>query len=110
MIAGLMGDICSRQNDIGLTGLVDGVFNAPGLYGESEVISQPFTFANGIQYTPFTLNRIALNYGYMGYGLVQALINLPVEDAFRGGVEIETDELDEDDIKILHRYMEENDD
>jgi phage-related protein (TIGR01555 family) len=46
----------------------------------------------------------------MGYGLVQALINLPVEDAFRGGFEIETDELDEDDIKILHRFMEENDD
>lgn len=100
----------SRQNDIGLSGLVDGVFNSPGQYGHSELISQSYTFSEGIQYTPFTLNRIAINYGYMGYGLVQALINLPVEDAFRGGIEIETDELDEDDLKQLHRFMEENDD
>jgi len=99
-----------KLNDIGLTGLVDGVFNSPGQYGQSEMISQPYTFSEGIQYTPFTLNRIALNYGYMAYGLVQALINLPVEDAFRGGLEIETDELDEDDLKELHRFMEENDD
>jgi phage-related protein (TIGR01555 family) len=97
-------------NDLGLTGLVEGVFNAPGQYGQSEVISQPYTFSEGIQYTPFTLNRIALNYGYMALGLVQALINLPVEDAFRGGVEIETDELDEEDIKLLQKYMEENGD
>lgn len=97
-------------NDLGLTGLVEGVFNAPGQYGQSEVISQPYTFSEGIQYTPFTLNRIALNYGYMAYGLVQSLINLPVEDAFRGGVEIESDELDEDDIKLLQKFMKENGD
>lgn len=96
------------RND--LTGLVDGVFNAPGMYGPSEMISQPYTFAEGVQYTPFTLNRIALSYGYMGYGLVQTLIDIPVEDAFRGGVEIECDELDEDDIKLLYRFMEENGD
>jgi phage-related protein (TIGR01555 family) len=93
-----------------LTSLVESPFNAPGLYGQSETISQPYTFAQGIQYTPMTLNRIALSYGYMGYGLVQTLIDMPVEDAFRGGVEIITDEVDEEELKELYRFMEENKD
>lgn len=93
-----------------LNGLVESAFAAPGLYGQSEVISQPFTFAQGIQYTPMSLNRIALSYGYMGYGLVQTLIDMPVEDAFRGGVEVITDEVDEEELKELYRFMEENKD
>lgn len=97
------------QNSIGLTGLVDGVFNTPGAFGQ-QTIAQPWTFAEGVQYTPMTLNRVALSYGYMGYGLVQTLIDIPVEDAFRGGVDIKCDELDEDDLAILYRFMNENGD
>jgi phage-related protein (TIGR01555 family) len=93
-----------------LTSLVETPFAGSGLYGQSEMISQPYTFAQGVQYTPMTLNRIALSYGYMGYGLVQTLIDMPVEDAFRGGVEIITDEVDEDELKELYRFMEENHD
>jgi phage-related protein (TIGR01555 family) len=96
-------------NSVGMTGLLDGVFNEPGMYNP-QTISQPWTFANGVQYTPFTLNRIALSYGYMGYGLVQTLIDMPVEDAFRGGVQIKTDELDEEDLTLLYRFMSENGD
>jgi len=95
------------KNSMGLSGLVDGVF---GGSAQSEEISAPYTFANGIQYSPLTLNRIALSYGYMGYGLVQTLIDIPVEDAFRGGIEIESDELDADDIKELYRFRNENND
>lgn len=95
-----------RLND--LTGLVEGVFSGPFGAPVSQPIAEPFTFAEGIQYTPLTLNRIALSYGYMGYGLVQTVIDMPVEDAFRGGIEIETDELDPEEIEELHRYMEEN--
>jgi len=97
-----------KLND--LTSLVEGTFNAPGMYGRSETISQPYTFGEGIQYTPFSLNRVALNYGYMGYGLVQTLVDLPVEDAFRGGYDIITSELDTEDIKLLKRFMLENGD
>jgi len=101
-----------RQNDLpGLCeNLVGNVFNQPGMYGHAEMISAPFTFAMGVQYTPLTLDRIALTYGYAGYGLVQTLIDIPVEDAFRGGIEIETDELDEKELKLLHRCMKDNDD
>ncbi len=71
----------------------------------SEVIAQPGTFIHGAAYTPFTLNRIALSYGYMSYGLVQTAIDAPVDDAFRGGIEIECAELDEDQLAELHRKM-----
>lgn len=97
-----------RTND--LSGLVDGMFNAPGMYGATPTIAQPYTFAEGVQYTPMTLNRIALSYGYMGYGLVQTLIDMPVEDAFRGGIEIESDELEEEDMEKLHHYLDHNGD
>lgn len=71
----------------------------------SQSIAMPWTFSEGAAYTPFTLNRIALSYGYMSYGLVQTAIDAPVDDAFRGGIEIETDELDEDQLRELHRKM-----
>ncbi len=71
----------------------------------SQVIAQPWTFIDGAAYTPFTLNRIALSYGYMSYGLVQTAIDAPVDDAFRGGIEIECAELDEEEIAALHRKM-----
>lgn len=77
---------------------------------QSQTIAQPWTFAMGASYSPFTLNRIALNYGYMSYGLVQDVIDMPVDDAFRGGLEIESDELDPDDIKELLKRMEEEGD
>ncbi len=86
--------------------VVDGI---QGPY-RSQTIAQPWTFVEGAAYTPFTLNRIALSYGYMSYGLVQTVVDQPVEDAFRGGLEIESKELDEDDLAELHRVMEEESD
>lgn len=97
-----------RQND--LTGLVEGIFSQPGMYGHTETIATPYTFAMGVQYTPLSLDRIALTYGYAGYGLVQTLIDIPVEDALRGGVEIETDELDVEELELLHTFRDENED
>jgi phage-related protein (TIGR01555 family) len=76
----------------------------------SETIAQPWTFAEGSAYTPFTLNRIALSYGYMTYGLVQAVIDMVVEDAFRGGLDITIPEMDTEDVKKLHEEMELNGD
>ena len=73
----------------------------------SQTIAQPFTFSEGMAYTPFTLNRIALSYGYMSYGLVQTVVDQPVEDAFRGGLDVHSPELDEEDLKKFHAAMEE---
>lgn len=53
------------------------------------------------QFNPVTLNRMLLSYSYMTFGIIQTFIDQPVEDAFRGGVEIDTDELNEDDLDLL---------
>lgn len=84
--------------------------NGAGSPFASQAIAQPWTFAEGAAYVPFTLNRIALNYGYMTYGLVQDVIDMVVDDAFRGGLKITSPELDEDDLRELAKAMEENGD
>lgn len=91
-------------------GLLDGVFGLGGPFGQTPTIASQLPIGNGVQYNPLTLNRILLSYAYMGYGLVQTVIDMPVEDGFRGGVDIETDELDEEEHQTLARYMEENGD
>lgn len=59
------------------------------------------------RYSPLTIQRVVLNYLYMEHGLIQSLIDQPVSDALRGGLEITSNELDADDIKELHDYIEE---
>lgn len=86
----------------GLADLVDGVSLGP--YG-SQTIAQPFTLAESNAYTPLTLNRILLSYSFMTQGLIQTVIKQPVEDAFRGGIEIKSPELSEEEIALLMRTL-----
>lgn len=76
--------------------------------GGSQQIAQPQTWIEGMAASPFTLQMMALNWGYMSYGLAQTLIDQPVDDAFKGGLIIKIPELDDDDIKLLHRVMKKN--
>lgn len=43
---------------------------------------------------------------YVEHGIVQTLVDQPVDDAFRSGFQIETGELDSDDIKKLQVFLE----
>jgi len=74
-------------------------------YVTPQQIAQPFTFIEGSAYSPFSLNRIALSYGYMTYGLVQTLIDAPVDDAFKGGIQIDSNELAPEDLMELYEAM-----
>lgn len=47
---------------------------------------------------------------YCEIGLVKTICQVVVDDALRGGFEITTKELDDDDIQALLNYMEENED
>jgi len=69
--------------------------------GVQSTLSSPYPLALNNSYSPITLNRILLSYSYMTQGLVQTVIGQPVEDAFRGGFQIKTTELDEGDLKRL---------
>ena len=92
----------ARFND--LTNLVDGMVSGLPPY-QGQTISQPYTLAASNSYTPLTLNRILLSYSFMTQGLIQTVIKQPVEDAFRGGFEIKSTELSDDEIATLLNTM-----
>ena len=50
--------------------------------------------------------RQLLSQIYVEHGLVQTVIDVPVNDALRGGVEIKSKELDDDNIALLQNKME----
>ena len=69
-------------------------------------LSSADTMAFNKRYAAITLNRALLSSTYMEEGIIQVLIDQPVDDAFRGGLNIQCDELDEEDMKILHQEIE----
>ena len=66
------------------------------------------TIAYSNNYALMTLNRIILTYLYTGNGIFQTAIQLPVQDAISKGVEIESDELDNEDIDEVLDFWEEH--
>jgi len=69
-------------------------------------INKPETIQLNLRRYPFTFDRPTLTYLYVEYGIIRTAIDLPIDDALRGGVDFESDELSPDDIKKLTHYME----
>lgn len=57
-------------------------------------------------YAPLTINYNMLMYMYKTHGIIQTAIDMPVLDALRGGLELHSDELDQDDLKQLEDALE----
>lgn len=53
-------------------------------------------------------NRQLLSEMYVEHGLVQTLIDQPVDDAFRAGFDIKSSQLDADDVEAIFQYAESN--
>lgn len=80
-----------------------------GANSSASPMSQPWTLSDTNNYVPLTLNRILLTFSYMTHGVFQTAIDQPVLDAFRGGLIIDSPELDaEKDIPLLQQYMIDN--
>jgi len=71
-------------------------------------LSKANTTAWNNRWSAITLNRSLVSELYQEHGIIQVLIDLPVDDAFRGGIVIHCDELDVDDLKRLYQYIDEN--
>jgi phage-related protein (TIGR01555 family) len=54
-------------------------------------------------------NRNALNYLYVNNDIIQNLIDMPVDDAFRGGVNFTSNQIDNQTIKDIESFWEDND-
>jgi len=68
-------------------------------------ISQTDTIEQEIRGNLITNQRHLLSQVYVEIGLVKTMVDVPVEDALRGHITINTSELDSDDIKKLHTKM-----
>jgi len=71
------------------------------IYQSSKIDS--FFFNN--RYNLITQNQSLLAHTYAEHGLIQALIDLPVDDAYRGGVEFTSEQLDIEDINKMKKYL-----
>lgn len=71
-------------------------------------ISQTTTMSANTRFYALTMNRAELSQMYLEHGIVQTLINQPIEDAFRGGIDIICPELSADDIEDLQNYIARN--
>jgi len=63
-------------------------------------------FASNL-YAPVTLNYTLLTYLYKSHGIIQTLVDEPVMDGFRDGLELTSDELDAADLGELEDFIEE---
>lgn len=59
-------------------------------------------------YAPLSLNWTLLMYMYKTHGIIQTAIDEPVLDAFRGGIELTSKELDPDDLAELQTAIEDS--
>lgn len=76
----------------------------------TEQISNVNTIFKNLRWYLISNLRQVLSEVYVEIGLVQVIVDLPVDDALRGGVEIHSKQLDEDQIKELQVSMDRDDD
>lgn len=93
-----------QRIDNSLTELAAGVRLSAMLTGGS-TLSSYGTIGRSNNYSLITLNRIILTYLFTGNGIFQTAIQLPVEDAIRNGVNIDSAEMDANDIDQLMEWF-----
>ncbi len=72
-------------------------------------LSQTATLMKNNRHHFISNDRTTLTNAYTTHGIIQTLIDQPIDDAFRGGIDVKSDELDADNIKELQNWVTEND-
>lgn len=99
--------IANNLSELG--GLGSNNFTPFGLGANSQfgqvTLSQIDTMAKNLRYYFVSKFYQILSRAYVEFGLVRTIVDVPVEDGYRGGVKLKTDLLDEDDLKKLIKFM-----
>lgn len=90
-----------RQNSMAT--LIDNITTAHAYGGQA--INQTDTFYFNLRWYLISNNRQLLSQAYVEQGIIQTLVDQPVDDAFRKGFEIHSGELDGNDIDQLQRWL-----
>lgn len=85
---------------------------ALGLFNpfESAQLSQVDTLFKNLRYYLLSNFRQILSQMYVEFGIVQTIIDMPVDDALRGGIDIKTKMLDENQLLDLHTTIDRRND
>ena len=70
-------------------------------FGSTQVSQADTLFKNNRWYLVSNIRQV-LSELYVEHGIVRTLVDLPVDDAFRGGLEIVSDEMEQEDIEDLN--------
>lgn len=81
-----------------------------GMFGRGKAVQQTDTLVATLRNNLITNFRHTLAQAYAEIGLIQTITDIPVDDALRGGIDISSNELNEDDIKSLQNEMDRKDD
>ena len=110
------------KNALPTNNVMQGIFDLPGAgscgtYGQIggngsfgpngriAPLSEPWELIYNNSYMLITLLQVVLTYAYTIHGPLRTVVDLPVYDAFRGGIKIKSDEVEPEDIEDLHRLM-----
>ena len=88
-------------------------FGLPGTpqgFGSPEQVSDTTTLFTNLRWYLVSNFRQLLSELYVEIGLIQTVVDVPVDDGLRGGVEIKSKQLDENEIKELKDSMDRDDD
>ena len=97
-----------KQKEIVNNTLTEAIFGNPLM--DSNQISQTGTLFQGLRWYLVSNMRQLLSELYAEIGTVQTIVDIPVEDALRGGINVYTKQLDPEQITELENYMQRNDD
>lgn len=89
-------------------GLPDNCYNG-GMLSQSQLLN-PAALGWNVSYNLLTMYPYLLSYAYKQYGFLQTAIDQPIEDAFRGGVALDSATLSPDELEELKQAMEDNED
>jgi len=108
------------QNETTTNGLADAIGFGTGIGGGNapfgvgnphvEQISEAGTIFKNLRYYLVSNFRQMLCQAYAEIGLIQTIVDVPVDDAMKGGIEIKSKELDEEEIAQLLTTMDRQND
>lgn len=90
-------------------GLSEAIFGTSNPFISNQ-ISESDTMFKNLRWYLISNFRQLLSQAYVEFGIVRTIVDVPVDDALRGGVDIKTKQLDEEQISALVAEMEEEGD
>jgi len=94
----------------GIGGGINASYPPGNGFGQGQQVSSVDTSFANLRWYYISNMRNLLSELYVEIGLIQKVVNLPVDDGLRGGIEIQSKEMSEEEITILANSLDRDDD